>query len=55
MWTATTGKQHIPKTNQYQTDLTDEEWHVIEPHLLAGRSEKREYSRQFGSYPGNPG
>ena len=33
MWTPTTRKQHIRKTSRYQTDLTDEEWRVIEPHL----------------------
>jgi len=30
MWTPTTRKQHIRKTNRYQTDLTDEEWRAIE-------------------------
>lgn len=35
MWTPTTRKQHIRKTNRYQTDVTDKEWCVIEPHLPA--------------------
>src|SRR5450759_5203249 len=35
MWTPTTRKQHIRKTNRYQTDVTDKEWRVIEPHLPA--------------------
>ena len=33
MWTPTTRKQHNRRTNRYQTDVTDEEWRVIEPHL----------------------
>jgi transposase len=33
MWTPTTRKQHIHKTKRYQTDVTDEEWRVTEPHL----------------------
>lgn len=33
MWTPTTRKQHIRETNRYQTDVTDEEWYVIAPHL----------------------
>ena len=35
MWTPTTRKQHSRKTNRYQTDVTDKEWDVIEPHLPA--------------------
>ena len=35
MWTPATRKQHIRKTNRYQTDVTDEEWRVIEPQLPA--------------------
>ena len=31
MWTRTTRKQHIRETYRYQTDVTDEEWRVIEP------------------------
>jgi hypothetical protein len=31
-------------------------WQPSTPHVsLAGRPENREYSRQFGSHPGNPG
>ncbi len=41
MWTPTTRKQHIRKTNRYQTDMTDEEWRVIEPHLPAASSTGR--------------
>ena len=33
MWTPTTRKQHIRETSRYQTDVTDEEWRVIKPHL----------------------
>lgn len=33
MWTPTTRKQHNRKALRYQTDLTDAEWAVIEPHL----------------------
>jgi Putative transposase of IS4/5 family (DUF4096) len=35
MWTPTSRKQHTRKTNRYQTDVTDEEWRVIEPELPA--------------------
>jgi putative transposase len=35
MWSATTRKKHNRKTPRYQSDLTDEEWRVIEPHLPA--------------------
>ena len=41
MWTPTTRKQHIRKTNRYQTDVTDKEWRVIEPHLPAANSTGR--------------
>jgi len=33
MWTPTTRDQHSRKSLRYQTDLTDAEWAVIEPHL----------------------
>ena len=33
MWTPTTREQHSRKSLRYQTDLTDAEWVVIEPHL----------------------
>jgi putative transposase len=33
MWTPTTRQQHNRPSPRYQTDLTDEEWGVIEPHL----------------------
>ena len=33
MWTPTTREQHNRKALRYQTDLTDAEWAVIEPHL----------------------
>jgi transposase len=41
MWTPATRKQHNRKTNRYQTDMTDEEWRVIEPHLPAASSTGR--------------
>jgi transposase len=37
MWTPTTRKQHSRSTLRYQTDLTDAEWRLIEPHLPAAR------------------
>lgn len=33
MWTPTTREQHSRRTVRYQSDLTDEEWRVIEPFL----------------------
>lgn len=33
MWTPTTREQYRRRTTRYQTDLTDEEWRVIEPLL----------------------
>ena len=33
MWTPTTREQHSRKALRYETDLTDAEWVVIEPHL----------------------
>ena len=33
MWTPTTRRQHNRTSTRYQTDLTEEEWKVIEPHL----------------------
>ncbi len=41
MWTPTTREQHSRKTARYQSDLTDEEWRVIEPHLPEPRSTGR--------------
>ncbi len=35
MWTSATRKKHSRKTSRYQTDVTDEEWRVIEPYLPA--------------------
>jgi transposase len=35
MWTPTTRRQHSRSTRRYQTDLTDAEWLLIEPHLPA--------------------
>ncbi len=41
MWTAATRKHYSRRTTRYQSDVTDEEWGVIEPHLpdakLTGR------------------
>jgi transposase len=33
MWTPTTRQKHSRTVTRYQTDLTDKEWRVIEPHL----------------------
>ena len=41
MWTPTTRKQHIRETSRYQTDVTDEEWGVIGPHLPSPNSTGR--------------
>jgi transposase len=41
MWTPTTRKKHNRKANRYQTDVTDKEWRVIEPHLPAANSTGR--------------
>src|SRR6202162_714609 len=38
MWPPTPREQHSRTTNRYQTDLTDEEWRVIEPHLPAPKN-----------------
>jgi len=38
MWTPTTSAQHNCKTKRYQTDVTDEGWRVIEPHLGVAKS-----------------
>ncbi len=37
MWTETTRRKHARKGLQYSSDLTDEEWAVLEP-LLPPRS-----------------
>ena len=41
MWSPATRKQHIRKTNRYQSDLTDEEWAVIKPRLPVAKSTGR--------------
>ena len=33
MWTPTTRTHYSRRAARYQSDLTDEEWRVIEPHL----------------------
>src|SRR4051812_35723501 len=33
MWTPTTRRQHSRNGLRYETDLTDAEWALIEPHL----------------------
>src|SRR5205823_11677415 len=33
MWTPTTGEQYSRTAARYETDLTDAEWAVIEPHM----------------------
>lgn len=35
MWTPTTRRQHGRVTRRCQTDLTDAEWLLIEPHVPA--------------------
>lgn len=32
MWTPTTRRQHSCVTRRYQTDLTDAQWRLLEPH-----------------------
>ena len=41
MWTSTTRKQHSRESARYDTDLTDAEWHVIEPRLVVTRKRGR--------------
>lgn len=41
MWTPTTRQQHSRSTSRYQTDLTDKEWRLVEPHLPAARKTGR--------------
>jgi len=41
MWTPTTRQQHSRTAPRYQTDLTEEEWVVIEPHLPEPRTTGR--------------
>src|SRR5277367_4557275 len=41
MWTPTTRQQHTRPVTRYQTDLTDEEWRVIAPHLSKPRATGR--------------
>ena len=41
MWTAATRKNYSRKTVRYQSDVTDEEWRVIEPHLPPARATGR--------------
>jgi transposase len=41
MWTPTTREHHSRRAPRYQTDLTDEEWRVIEPHLPPARTTGR--------------
>ena len=48
MWTPTTRKQHIRETNRYQTDVTDEEWRVMEPYLPAAKSTGRPRTGRYG-------
>ena len=33
MWTAETRKTHDRKASRYPSDLLDEEWALVEPHL----------------------
>ena len=41
MWTATTREQYSRPTPRYQSDVTDAEWRVIEPHLPAAKATGR--------------
>lgn len=41
MWTPTTREQYRRRATRYQTDLTDAEWRVIEPHLPPGKTTGR--------------
>lgn len=41
MWTPTTREQYRRRTTRHQTDLTDEEWLVIEPLLPPVASTRR--------------
>jgi transposase len=41
MWTPTTREHHSRRAPRYETDLTDEEWRVIEPHLPPARTTGR--------------
>lgn len=43
MWTAENRRQYERKGPRYPSDLTDEEWVLVEPHLpLARRTDRRE-------------
>jgi putative transposase len=41
MWTPTTRDHYSRRTARYQSDLTDEEWRVIEPYLPAEKTTGR--------------
>ena len=41
MWTTITRKQHSRTSARYVTDLTDEDWSVIEPYIPAERERGR--------------
>jgi putative transposase len=41
MWTPTTRKHYSRGGTRYQSDLTDEEWRVIEPHLPLAKATGR--------------
>ena len=41
MWTPTTRKHYSRDAARYQSDLTDEEWRVIEPHLPRAKTTGR--------------
>nr|WP_041359133.1 IS5 family transposase [Nitrobacter hamburgensis] len=41
MWTPTTREQHSRRAARYQTDLTDAEWRLVEPHLAAAKKTGR--------------
>jgi len=41
MWTPTTREHYSRRAARYQTDMSDEEWRVIEPHLPPARTTGR--------------
>ena len=41
MWTAETRALYERKTERYPSDVTDEEWNLVEPHLPAKRKVSR--------------
>ena len=44
MWTPSTRRQYGRRSIRYQTDLTDKEWQVLEPHLPAAKTTGRPWA-----------